>query len=121
MEIITPKIPSREMWKNIEIIAAISVESDSIASKKASLPDATSACELISTPTLFTYCPKTSLTTTATAMIMSETVEYDVTSGVNIFGHDSVKAVIPAHNTMAAMMTEEKYSILPYQIGRAHV
>ena len=74
IEMITPSIPSREMWKNMEIIAATNVESESIESKNASLPDATSACELIFSPTPFTYLPKTNLTTTATATIMSDTV-----------------------------------------------
>ena len=35
---ITPKIPSREICQNIDMIAAMSVESESIASKNASLP-----------------------------------------------------------------------------------
>ena len=43
MEMITPNMPSREIWKNIEIIAAIRVDNDRIASKNASLPDATRA------------------------------------------------------------------------------
>lgn len=72
----TPKIPSSEIWNNIEIIAAIRVDKDSIASKNASLPLATSACELMVSPTLFTYLPKINLTATATAIIISETEVY---------------------------------------------
>ena len=116
-EMMTPNIPSRDMWKNIDMIAATNVERDSIASKNASLPDATNACELILSPTPFTYLPKRILTMTATAMIISETVVYDVTSGLNIFGQDSISAVIPAHRTIAAMITDEKYSIRPYPYG----
>ena len=74
IEMITPSIPSREMWKNMEIIAATNVESESIESKNASLPDATSACELMDSLTRLTYCTKTNLTTTATAIITSEIV-----------------------------------------------
>ena len=74
IEMITPRIPSREILKNIEIIAAISVERDRIASKNASLPEATRAWELISSPTRFTYWPKTNFTTTATAIIRRETL-----------------------------------------------
>ena len=74
IEIITPRIPSSEMWKNIEITAAMSVDNESIPSKNASLPEAISACELISSPTPLTYLPNTNFTTTATAMMMSETV-----------------------------------------------
>ena len=40
-----------------------------------------------------------------------------VTSGVNILGQDSINAVIPAQRTMAAIMTDEKYSIRPYPYG----
>ena len=50
-------------------------------------------------------------------MMISETVVYDVTSGLNILGHDSISAVIPAQRTIAAMITDEKYSILPYPYG----
>ena len=71
---ITPKIPSSEMWKNMEIKAATNVDSDNMESKSASLPEATRACELMSSPTLFTYLPNASFTTIATAIITSETV-----------------------------------------------
>ena len=114
MEIITPKIPSREMWKNMDTIAAINVERDKIASKNASLPEATSACELISSPTFLTYFPSPNFTNTATATMTSETVVYAVTSGLNIFGYDSINAVTPAQSTIAAMITDAKYSIRPY-------
>ena len=116
-DMITPKIPSRDMCQNIDIIAAINVDNDRIASKNASLPDATSACEFISSPTFFTYFPSPIFTTTATAMIISETVVYDVASGWNILGHDSMNAVIPAQRTIAAIITDEKYSIRPYPYG----
>ena len=54
--------------------AATSVANESIPSKNASLPDATRACEFMFSPTFLTYFPRTNLTTTATAMMMSETV-----------------------------------------------
>ena len=48
-------------------------DAERIASKEASLPEATSAPELTFSPCFFTYLPSSSFTMMATAMMMSET------------------------------------------------
>ena len=55
------------------MIAATTVDKESIASNSASLPDATKDWEFISLPFPLTYLPKMNLTTTATAIIKIET------------------------------------------------
>ena len=111
--IIVPSIPSMLMCHIMLIIAAITVDSDSIESNSASLPDAISDCEFISSPTFFTYLPSMNLTITATAIMSMDMKSQFAIVGLSIFGIDSCSAVSPAIRIIIAIITDEKYSILP--------
>ena len=59
----------------IFIIAATKVEKETIASKKASVPEAIKLWESIFLPVFLTYLPRKNLTNTATATITIEAAE----------------------------------------------
>ena len=95
-EMAAPKYASMPTPDIRNTIAATRVDADIIESKRASLPDALRASELTFSPVFFTYVPRTILTTTATATMMSVTVLYSGVTGLIIFLTDSIREVIPA-------------------------
>ena len=64
----TPTYASRDTPQTIKIIAETKTDAERIASKDASSPEATSAPEFKCFPCFFTYYPRISFATIATAI-----------------------------------------------------
>ena len=116
-EITTPTYASREIPLIRKTTAETSTEKERMASKLASEPEAIREPEFTFSPWAFTYLPRISLTTTATAMITKETVLYSGVSGSMIFFTDSTKEVMPAYSTIPDTIMALRYSIRPYPKG----
>ena len=82
------------------MIAAISTETESIASLYESNPLATKESELTSFPFFLTYNPKINFTTIPAIKIIKVILLYSGISGWTTFLKDSINAVNPAYKTV---------------------
>lgn len=97
--------------------APIKVADDKIASERASVPLATKLHECNCCPCFLTHFPKKNFTKTAIIITPKLTREYSAFSGVMILRKDSFREVKPAIRMITPIITDEKYSILPYPKG----